>query len=166
VAPKYLCQVALQLISSNVHYYEDVSNVNEDTQVLNPVFLWPLHLFCFNFVATYRFHHYVVDQTFYLRQILLPWVLSALRKYGVRFNNLETFPRANRFRFFYPVSRSEGLGAEAQKEPEPEREQNGDRDGRYYGGCHRIFAFGNEDVASIVLIPIGLVHYAILREGS
>jgi fatty acid desaturase len=97
VAPNYLRQAALQLISSNVHYYEDVSNVTEETQVLNPVFLWPLQLFCFNFGTTHSFHHYVVDQPFYLRQLLSPWVLPALRKYGVRFNDLGTFARANRF---------------------------------------------------------------------
>ena len=100
VVPNYLRQAALQLISSNVHYYEDVSNVNEETQVLNPIFLWPLQLFCFNFGTTHSFHHYVVDQPFYLRQLLSPWVLPALRKYGVRFNDLGTFARANRFRFF------------------------------------------------------------------
>jgi hypothetical protein len=98
VFPNYLRQAALQVVSSNVHYYEDVRSIEEETQVLRPLFLWPLQLFCFNFGTTHSFHHYVVEQPFYLRQLLSPWVLPALRKYGVRFNDVGTFFRANRFR--------------------------------------------------------------------
>jgi hypothetical protein len=98
VFPNYVRQAALQIVSSNVHYYEDVRGIHEETQVLRPLFLWPLQLFCFNFGTTHSFHHYVVEQPFYLRQILAPWVLPALRKYGVRFNDVGTFVRANRFR--------------------------------------------------------------------
>ena len=98
VFPNYLRQAALQVVSSNVHYYEDVRSIGEETQVLRPLFLWPLQLFCFNFGTTHSFHHYVVEQPFYLRQLLSPWVLPALRKYGVRFNDVGTFFRANRFR--------------------------------------------------------------------
>jgi fatty acid desaturase len=97
VFPNYLRQAALQIVSSNVHYYEDVRGPGEETQVLRPAFLWPLQLFCFNFGTTHSFHHYVVDQPFYVRQLIAPFVLPALAKYGQRFNDLGTFSRANRF---------------------------------------------------------------------
>lgn len=98
VFPNTVRQAALQIVSSNVHYYGEVKGVHAETQVLCPLLLWPLQLFCFNFGATHSFHHFVVDQPFYLRQLLSPWVLPAMRKYGVRFNDLGTFVRANRFR--------------------------------------------------------------------
>ncbi len=98
VFPNYLRQAALQIVASNVHYYEDVRSLREETQVLRPLFLWPLQVFCFNFGTTHSFHHYVVDQPFYVRQLIAPWVLPSLAKYGQRFNDLGTFRRANRFR--------------------------------------------------------------------
>jgi hypothetical protein len=98
VFPNYIRQASLQIVSSNVHYYEDVAALREETQVLRPFFLWPLQLFCFNFGTTHSFHHYVVEQPFYVRQLIAPWVLPALAKYGQRFNDVGTFLRANRFR--------------------------------------------------------------------
>ncbi len=98
VFPNHLRQASLQIVSSNVHYYEDVTALREETQVLRPFFLWPLQLFCFNFGVTHSFHHYVVEQPFYVRQLIAPWVLPALAKYGQRFNDVGTFLRANRFR--------------------------------------------------------------------
>ena len=97
VFPNYLPQAALQIVSSNVHYYKDVRNIHEETQVLHPFYLWPLLLFCFNFGTTHSFHHYVVEQPFYMRQLIAPWVLRYLRKRGVRENDTGTFWRANRF---------------------------------------------------------------------
>ncbi len=97
VAPNYLRQACLQIVSSNVHYYGDVEGLNEQTQVLKPLFLLPLQLFCWNFGSTHSFHHYVVRQPFYMRQLITPWVHPAMRKYGVRFNDLGTFWRANRY---------------------------------------------------------------------
>lgn len=97
VFPNYLRQAALQIVSSNAHYYDDVRNVHEETQILHPLYLWPLQLFCFNFGATHCFHHYVVEQPFYVRQLIAPWVLPYLRKCGVRENDTGTFWRANRF---------------------------------------------------------------------
>jgi len=98
VFPNYLRQAALQIVSSNCHYYDDVGNITEETQILHPIYLWPLQLFCFNFGTTHCFHHYVVEQPFYIRQLITPWVLPALRKYGIRENDTGTFWRANRFR--------------------------------------------------------------------
>lgn len=98
VFPNYLRQAALQIVSSNCHYYDDVGNITEETQVLRPFYLWPLQLFCFNFGTTHSFHHYVVEQPFYIRQLITSWVLPAMRKYGVRENDAGTFWRANRYR--------------------------------------------------------------------
>ncbi len=97
VVPNYLRQACLQIVSSNVHYYGDVDGLSEQTQVLKPLILLPLQLFCWNFGSTHSFHHYVVRQPFYIRQLIAPWVHPAMRKYGVRFNDLGTFWRANRY---------------------------------------------------------------------
>jgi hypothetical protein len=75
-----------------------VDGLGAETQILRPLLLWPLQLVCWNFGPTHSFHHQVVAQPFYLRQLLSPWILLAMRKYGVRFNDLGTFTRANRFR--------------------------------------------------------------------
>jgi fatty acid desaturase len=98
VFPNYIRQAALQIVSSNVHYFEDVESVHQETQVLSPWFFWPLQLLCFNFGTTHSLHHYVVEQPFYLRQLAAPRVLPAMRRHGVRFNDVGTFFRANRFR--------------------------------------------------------------------
>ncbi|HJS74825.1 MAG TPA: fatty acid desaturase [Vicinamibacteria bacterium] len=96
VFPNYLRQASLQIVSSNVHYYESSGTVRDETQVLRPFFLWPLQAFCFNFGTTHSFHHYVVEQPFFIRQLIAPWVLPALARYGHRFNDTGTFLRANR----------------------------------------------------------------------
>jgi hypothetical protein len=98
VFPNYLRQAALQIVSSNVHYFEDVENIHQETQVLRPWFLWPLQLLCFNFGATHSLHHYVVEQPFYLRGLVAPRVVPAMRRHGIRYNDVGTFLRANRFR--------------------------------------------------------------------
>jgi len=97
VVPNVLRTASLHVISSNVHYYGDVEHLNQELQVLRPFFLWPLQFFCFNFGTTHVFHHYVIDQPFYVRQLISSWVLPGLRKYGVRFNDVGTFLRANRY---------------------------------------------------------------------
>ncbi|HXV61956.1 MAG TPA: fatty acid desaturase [Vicinamibacteria bacterium] len=98
VLPNTLRQASLTLISSNVHYYGDVSSLDEETQVLRPFYLWPLQLFCFNFGSTHALHHYVVEQPFYIRQLIAHDVFPVLRANGVRFDDTATFSRANHFR--------------------------------------------------------------------
>ena len=39
VFPNYLRQAALQIVSSNCHYYDDIGNITEETQVLRPFYL-------------------------------------------------------------------------------------------------------------------------------
>lgn len=97
--PSFLRTFCLHFISSNMHYYGDVEdgNILQQTQVLNPWWLLPFQLFCFNFGATHAIHHFVVKEPFYIRQWTAPTAHRVMREMGVRFNDLGTFKRANRF---------------------------------------------------------------------
>lgn len=99
VAPNILRSFCLHLITSNMHYYGDVENGNviQQTQVLNVWWLAPLQLFCFNFGSTHGIHHFVVKEPFYIRQMTAPVAHAVMREMGVRFNDLGTFRRANRW---------------------------------------------------------------------
>lgn len=99
VGPNVLRTFCLHFISSNMHYYGDVElgNVVQQTQVLNPWWLWPLQAFCFNFGSTHGIHHFVVKEPFYLRQMTAPVAHKVMREMGVRFNDFGTFARANRW---------------------------------------------------------------------
>jgi fatty acid desaturase len=97
--PNLLRQFCLHLITSNLHYIGDVENGNviEQTQVLTVWWTFPLQLFCFFFGWTHAIHHFVVNETFYVRHIARKKAHSIMKEYGVRFNDLGTFRRANRF---------------------------------------------------------------------
>jgi hypothetical protein len=99
IAPNVLRTFCLHFISSNMHYYGDVEpgNVVQQCQVLNKWWFAPFHLFCFNFGSTHAIHHFVVRDPFYLRQMTAKQGHEVLRRYGVRFNDLGTFRRANRW---------------------------------------------------------------------
>lgn len=99
VGPNVLRTFSLHFVSSNMHYYGDVElgNVIQQTQVLNPWWLWPLQAFCFNFGSTHAIHHFVVKEPFYLRQLTAPVAHKVMREMGVRFNDFGTFARANRW---------------------------------------------------------------------
>lgn len=99
LAPSALRTFCLHFISSNIHYYGDIEsrNVLQQCQVLNAWWLAPLQLFCFNFGSTHAIHHFVVSQPFYLRQLVAPQAHAVMREMGVRFNDLGTFRRANRW---------------------------------------------------------------------
>lgn len=98
--PNLLRQFCLHFITSNMHYFGDIEegNVIEQTQVLNIWWTYPMQLFCFFFGWTHSIHHFVVNETFYVRHIGRKKAQEVLRQYGVRFNYLGTFKRANRFR--------------------------------------------------------------------
>ncbi|QIH36015.1 hypothetical protein [Sphingobacterium sp. DR205] len=98
--PNLLRQFCLHFIPSNMHYFGDVKegNVIEQTQVLNIWWTYPMQLFYFFFCWTRSIHHFVVNETFYVRHIGRKKAQEVLRKYGVRFNDPGTFKRANRFR--------------------------------------------------------------------
>ena len=97
--PCLLRTFCLHFISSNMHYYGDVEarNVMQQCQVLNVWWLFPLQLFCFNFGSTHAIHHFAVKEPFYIRQWNARIAHQVMREMGVRFNDLGTFRRANRF---------------------------------------------------------------------
>ncbi|WP_330114725.1 fatty acid desaturase [Pseudomonas sp. JS3066] len=99
VGPNVLRTFCLHFVSSNMHYYGDVElgNVIQQTQVLNPWWMWPLQAFCFNFGSTHAIHHFVVKEPFYIRQLTAPVAHRVMREMGVRFNDFGTFGRANRW---------------------------------------------------------------------
>lgn len=97
--PNLLRQFCLHFITSNLHYIGDVEqgNVIEQTQVLNIWWTFPLQVFCFFFGWTHAIHHFVVNETFYVRHLARKKAHVVMRRYGIRFNDLGTFSRANRF---------------------------------------------------------------------
>lgn len=99
IGPNVLRTFCLHFISSNMHYYGDIEpgNVMQQCQVLNAWWLWPLQAFCFNFGSSHGIHHFVVKEPFYIRQLTVPVAHKVMREMGVRFNDLGTFARANRF---------------------------------------------------------------------
>ncbi len=103
IAPNMLRQFCLHFITSNMHYYGDVEsgNIMQQTQILNVWWLLPLQLFCFNFGSTHAIHHFVVGETFYIRQLTVARAHRIMRDMGVRFNDIQTFIRANRWTVTY-----------------------------------------------------------------
>jgi fatty acid desaturase len=99
IAPNVLRSFSLKFVSSNMHYFGDVErgNVMQQCQVLNRWWLAPFHLFCFNFGSTHAIHHFWVSDPFYLRQATAPAAHKVMRENGVRFNDLGSFTRANRY---------------------------------------------------------------------
>ncbi|HSW14323.1 MAG TPA: fatty acid desaturase [Solimonas sp.] len=99
LAPNVLRVFSLHFIATNMHYYGDVEdgNVMQQCQVLNPWWLMPLQLFCFNFGATHAIHHFAVKEPFYVRQWTASTAHAVMREMGVRFNDIGTFRRANRW---------------------------------------------------------------------
>jgi fatty acid desaturase len=99
ILPNVLRSFCLNFVSSSMHYYGDVErgNVLQQTQVLNAWFFAPLQLFCFNFGSTHAIHHFVASEPFYVRQLTASAAHRVLRENGVRFNDLGTFRRNNRY---------------------------------------------------------------------
>ncbi len=97
VLPNQLRQVCLQILSSCMHYFGDVENRLQETQVLNAWWLLPLNLFSFNVGSTHSIHHFVVSQPFYLRQLVAGTAHAAFHEYGVRFNDAASVLRGNRY---------------------------------------------------------------------
>lgn len=99
--PNFIRQGSLQIISSNMHYFGDIKpgreGLLEQCQVLQPWYLVPLQVFCFNFGSTHGIHHFVINQPFYLRQMIAAKAHIAMKRYGVRFNDTKSIFRANRY---------------------------------------------------------------------
>jgi len=56
-----------------------------------------MQAFCFNFGSTHGIHHFVVKEPFYIRQMTTKVAHKVMAEMGVRFNDLGTFTRANRY---------------------------------------------------------------------
>ncbi|HRH57075.1 MAG TPA: fatty acid desaturase, partial [Chitinophagales bacterium] len=99
ILPNLFRMFCLHFITSNMHYYGDVEsgNVMQQTQVLNKWYFIPMQLFCFNFGSTHAIHHFVVNETFYVRQMTASKAHKVMREQGVRFNDVASIKRANRF---------------------------------------------------------------------
>lgn len=99
VGPNMLWSFCLHFITSNLHYHGDNErgNVVQETQILNPWWLWPMNFFCVNFGGTHAIHHFVVNEPFYIRQLSAPVAYKIMKEMGVRFNDFGTFRRANRW---------------------------------------------------------------------
>lgn len=99
VIPNFIRQFCLHFITSNMHYYGDVEhgNIIQQTQVLNIWWTWPFQLFCFNFGATHSIHHFVVNETFYNRQLIMRKAHAIMKAGGVHFNDVQSFWRKNNY---------------------------------------------------------------------
>jgi fatty acid desaturase len=99
IAPNLLRHFCIALMSSYSHYYGDIApnDVFVQNQILSHWALWPFQLFCFNFGSTHIIHHYVVDQPFYLRQMVAPAAHREMVRLGVRRNDSGVVRRANRW---------------------------------------------------------------------
>ncbi|MES2491461.1 MAG: fatty acid desaturase, partial [Pseudomonadota bacterium] len=49
------------------------------------------------FGSTHAIHHFVVKEPFYIRQLTAPVAHKVMREMGVRFNDLPSIARANRW---------------------------------------------------------------------
>ena len=99
IFPNLFRMYCLHFITSNMHYYGDVESGNtmQQTQVFNKWYFIPMQLFCCNFGSTHAIHHFVVNETFYIRQFTATKAHQVMQQQGVRFNDIGTFKRANRF---------------------------------------------------------------------
>ena len=97
--PNVLRQCCLVLMSSYSHYYEDIPerDVFFQNQILRNWMLFPFQIFCFNFGATHIIHHYVINQPFYLRQMVAQPAHAEMQRQGTSINDLDTLVRANRW---------------------------------------------------------------------
>ncbi|MFP6663917.1 MAG: hypothetical protein VCC00_06950 [Deltaproteobacteria bacterium] len=57
----------------------------------------PLQAFCANFGSTHSIHHFYVPEPFYMRQLSAAAAHRILRENGVRFNDIDSMRRANRY---------------------------------------------------------------------
>lgn len=99
IIPNFIRSFSLQFVSSNMHYYGDIDprDVIKQTQVLNPWWTVPFQLFCCNFGSTHAIHHFVVKEPFYIRQLTSKTAHKVMKEVGVRFNDIGTFKRMNRW---------------------------------------------------------------------
>lgn len=99
IGPNAIRQTCLALVSSYSHYYGDIpeNDVFHQNQILDHPLLWPAQLYCFNFGSTHIIHHFVVQQPFYLRQMVARAAHAEMLRQGVRRNDFGVVARANRW---------------------------------------------------------------------
>lgn len=96
VLPNTLRHLAIVVMSSSSHYTGiERGRLVLQNQVLDHPVFWPLQLLCWNFGATHVVHHFLVQQPFWRRTLVLGAVRDVLLAHGVRRNDLGTFARAN-----------------------------------------------------------------------
>jgi fatty acid desaturase len=95
--PNFIRQASLQIMSSSMHYYGNVDGVTQQTQILTAWYLFPLQIFCCNFGSTHSIHHFVVNQPFYLRQMVASAVHPVMKECGILENDIASNFRANSF---------------------------------------------------------------------
>lgn len=97
--PNYWRNMCLSLTATYCHYFGDIPEhcVFYQNQILNHWTLIPLQIFSFNFGETHIIHHYVMDQPFYLRQMIAKKAIKALVERGTRVNDLDIVRRQNYF---------------------------------------------------------------------
>jgi fatty acid desaturase len=109
VLPNVIKQACVQVLSSFLHYYEDVESIVQETQVLSKWYWLPLQIFSCNAGNSHAIHHFFVAQPFYLRELVRRDAHAAMRSHGVRFDDLGTFSRANRWGSVDSVSEARAL---------------------------------------------------------
>lgn len=89
----------LVTVSSNMHYFNDIAvgEVIKQTQIWRTWWTLPLDLFTFNFGSTHAIHHFVVRDTFYVRQLMAPQLYDFMEAHGTRVNDFDTIFRANHY---------------------------------------------------------------------
>jgi len=109
LGPNVLRSFCLNFVSSSMHYYGDVApkHVLQQVQILDPLWMLPLQLFCFNFGSTHGIHHFVANEPFYIRQWTAKQAHIVMLEQGIPRNDIGTFLRANR----------RGAQAEPQRTP-------------------------------------------------
>ena len=95
--PNFIRQASLQIMSSSMHYYGNVEGLTQQTQILTAWYLIPLQIFCCNFGSTHSIHHFVVNQPFYLRQLVASAVHPVMKDCGILENDISSNSRANSF---------------------------------------------------------------------
>lgn len=97
VLPNIVRSSSLNFVTSSMHYYGGVTNLHQQTHVINSKWFMPFHLFCFNFGKTHTIHHFVPNQPFYIRQLISKKINEVLKQQGVRFNDFKSLRNANAY---------------------------------------------------------------------
>jgi hypothetical protein len=125
--PTHIRHICITVMTTMCHYYGDVhpGAVHEQVEILDPWWLLPFQLGCWNFGASHWIHHFYVPQPFWVR-VAVSWVINPMAKSGewdstVRHNDFRLFDANRRatatVQYPVPVELNEGsLKAKAAAE--------------------------------------------------